>query len=244
MNFSRFSFKTSIIILTVLISASFAQEADITNQLKYIDEGRYELAIDELNELKSESPNDPSVMYLDALLTADASDAVTKYKTIIEKYPESKYADAANYQVYSYYYSVGNYSSAKKQLENLKKNYPSSIYIRKIEDKIDALSISDLTYKKPVGPTTTNKAEKQSGDKSKGGFSVQAGAFLVKGNAVKLAKSLKSKGFRAEINEKDVGGSNFYIVNVGNFKTSNEAEELAGKIKKALNIEGRIVNLN
>jgi len=244
MNLSNFSFRTSVLFLSIIISVSFAQETDINTQLKNIEEGKYELASEELGKLKAKFPDDPSVIYLDAVLTPDAKEAVTKYKLVADKHPESKYADAANFQVYSYYYAVGNYTLAKKQLEKLKTNYPNSFYLKKIENKTADNNASDLTYNKPFDAKEKKESEKQSGINGKIEFTVQTGAFLVQGNAAKLMKSLKGKGFKAEIIEKKVGGSNFFVVNAGRCKSRDEAEDLLINIRKALKIEGRIVNLN
>ncbi len=244
MNNSKFSFRNSILSLIVTLSINFAQEVDISSQLRNIEEGKFELAAEELGKLKTKSPNDPSVIYLDAVLTPDAKEAIIKYKLIADNHADSKFADAANYQIYSYYYAVGNYTLAKKQFEKLKINYPNSIYIKKIENKTSDNKIDDLTFQKPYEPTGKKETEKQLHQKGNFVFTVQAGAFLVQGNAAKLLKSLKEKGFKAEIIEKKVGGSNFYVVNAGKCKTIEEAENLLADIRKSLKIEGRIVSLN
>jgi cell division septation protein DedD len=244
MNISKFSFRASVIFVYILLSVSFAQETDISKPLRNIDEGKSELAAEELSKLKIKSPEDPSVIYLDAVLTPDAKEAVIKYKLIADNHADSKYADAANYQIYSYYYAVGNYTLAKKQLEKLKTNYPNSVYIKKIESKTTDTKTETFANNKTFELKERKESKKQPQVKENSEFTVQTGAFLVKGNAEKLLKLLKEKRIKAEIIEKKVGGSNFFVVNAGKCKSMEEAEDLFEYIKRAIKVEGRIVNLN
>ena len=51
-------------------------------------------------------------------------------KHLIDKFPKSTYADAALYRIYSYYFALGLYNTADKNLNKLKKDYPESPYIK------------------------------------------------------------------------------------------------------------------
>lgn len=241
MNFRNFFTKTTVLLVCLISFISVAQEVDIKNPLKNAEEGKIELAQSELRELKGKFPNDPSVIYLDGVLTSDAKDAVVKYQSVADNHSDCKYADAANYQLYSYYYAVGNYTLAKKYHEKLKANYPKSIYVKKIENKASDIKTSDLTYAKPFD--SVERKDKLSPE-DQFEFTVQAGAFLVQDNANKLVKALREKGFKAEIKEKKVAGSNFFVVSTGRFKSNTDAENFLTDLKKKLNIEGRVVNLN
>lgn len=86
-------------LLFIIINISIiAQEADITSALRQIDSGDINSANNFLRELKSKNPNDPSVIFLDAVLTTNGEEALKKYSIVYEKYPKSKYADASLYR--------------------------------------------------------------------------------------------------------------------------------------------------
>jgi tetratricopeptide (TPR) repeat protein len=59
------------------------------------------------------------------------------------------------------------------------------------------------------------------------GFSVQAGAFVDRFNALKVYNRLKESGFPARIDMKTVGEKHFYLVRVGVFETREKADETA-----------------
>ena len=58
-------------------------------------------------------------MFLDGVLTEDGQQAVSIYQRIIDKYPNSKYADAATYRVFAYFYALGLYETAEKMRDKL-----------------------------------------------------------------------------------------------------------------------------
>ncbi len=84
----------------------------------------------ELPELKKRHPNDPSIKYLAGILEDDSNKALAIFTGIVEFSPKSKYADAAAFRVYSYYYSIGFYDKAGKYSQKLKKDYPTSPYLK------------------------------------------------------------------------------------------------------------------
>jgi len=135
--------------LFIIINISIlAQEADITPALRQIDSGDITSANNFLRELKSKKTNDPSTIFLDAVLTNNGEEALKKYSIVYEKYPKSKYADASLYRIFSYYYSLGYYNRAETYLSKLKNEYPNSPYIksadRKIPDVEDVVQISTV----------------------------------------------------------------------------------------------------
>jgi len=99
----------------------FSQDVDIVSYLKQIESGEKDDVEKELPELKSKYPNSHSVMFLEGVLTENGQDAVAIYSKIVNSYPQSKYADASLYRIYSYYYALGLYDTAKNHLNRLKK---------------------------------------------------------------------------------------------------------------------------
>ncbi|MDP4173259.1 MAG: SPOR domain-containing protein [Bacteroidota bacterium] len=221
-------------------SSSFAQDTNISPQLKLIESGQIDKAREELNRLKVKNSKDPSILYLEALLTSDAKSAISIYSTIAEKYPKSTYADAALYRSYSYYYSLGLYSTAKNIIAKLKKSYPKSPYIKLAEKKKDVEPFSEQ-----INPSLENNsqaAEEVADDVTKN-YTIQAGAFLNIENAKKLKESFQTDGYIAEIKAKEVAGSILNVVDVGAFATEDEAKSVLLLINDRYKLNGRVISL-
>ncbi|KUO63635.1 hypothetical protein APF79_00060 [bacterium BRH_c32] len=118
------------IIVILFCLPLLAQERDIVPALKLIERGDIEAANSILQSYKTDFPDDPSVMFLDGVLTKDGNAAVKIYATVAQRFPNSKYADAALYRIFSYYYSIGYYERAKGYIDKLKNDYPNSPYIK------------------------------------------------------------------------------------------------------------------
>jgi hypothetical protein len=67
----------------------FAQDIDISVQLKDIEAGKVAKVKKDLADLQKKYPNNPSVLYLNALLTEDGKTAVGKYGAVAENYPKA-----------------------------------------------------------------------------------------------------------------------------------------------------------
>lgn len=119
-----------LIIVLLFCLPLLAQERDIVPALKLIERGDIEAANSILQSYKTDFPDDPSVMFLDGVLTKDGNAAVKIYATVAQRFPNSKYADAALYRIFSYYYSIGYYERARGYMNKLKNDYPNSPYIK------------------------------------------------------------------------------------------------------------------
>ena len=149
--------KKLFLLILLCSSRFFAQSADITPALQKIESGNNKGAEVILKELKTANPADPSVIYLDGLLTKDGGDALAKYSIVADKYPSSGYADAALYKIYSYYYALGSYNKASVYMERLKRDYPASPCIKSASEPFpDSEETSSV---KPADVKTTTAAE-------------------------------------------------------------------------------------
>lgn len=119
-----------LIIVLLFCLPLLAQERDIVPALKLIERGDIQAANSILQSYKTDFPDDPSVMFLDGVLTKDGNAAVKIYATVAQRFPNSKYADAALYRIFSYYYSIGYYERARGYMNKLKNDYPNSPYIK------------------------------------------------------------------------------------------------------------------
>lgn len=223
--------KDIFVFLTFFSTFLLAQEVDISSALRQIESGDIKTAGITLKELKSEKPNDPSVIFLDAVLTANGEEALKKYFIVYEKFPKSKYADAALNRIFSYYYSLGYYKRAESYLSKLKTEFPNSPYIKSADRNIpDSEEVVELTPEAKIDPVKYN-------------FTIQAGAFLNLDNAKKLSEQIQSDGYFSEITSKEIGGSILNVVNVGKFIKEDETKPVLEYLSQKFNLNGRVINL-
>ena len=108
------------IFILIYPEGAFSQELDITPHLKKIEAGEKAEVASKLSGLKTQYPNSSALLYLEGLLTEDGEKAFQIYKSLVDKYPNSKYADDAIYRIYNYFYAVDNYDNANHFLNRLK----------------------------------------------------------------------------------------------------------------------------
>lgn len=220
------------------LAPAYAQEVNITSYLRQIESGQIESARQGLEKLKKTNPKDPSVMFLDAMLTQDGKEALAKYSSIYQKYPKSKYADASLYWVYSYYYALGSYSKASGYMDELKKNYPRSSFLT--PEKKNVSSVKNDSNSAPIEQNSQKNVNP--GTKKDFRFTIQAGAFLQEDNAAKLMDNFRDAGYFTELKKKDVAGSTLNVVNVGKFTSENEARKTLDFINTRYKLNGRVIS--
>lgn len=231
------------ISLSLIINSNLsAQEIDIVNYLQRIEAGEIEQVKTELPKLLSENPNDPSVKFLDAVVTVDGNEALKKYENVYNNFPKSNYADAALYRIFSYHYSLGIYNKAETYLNELKSKYPSSPYIKAADRKIPDEEESEESVAESFNALSKiAKTTAQNPVQQKFNFTVQAGAFLNFENADKLKNDLIKAGYPSEVNPKTVGGTILNVVTVGKLITEKEADPILNLLKQNFKLNGRVI---
>ncbi len=231
----------------------FSQEYDITQYLKEIEKGNAAGVLKILPRLKKEHPNDPSVIFLDAVLTKNGEEALQKYFTVYSKFPKSNYADASLYRIFSFYFAMGLYDKAEKYLQKLKSEYPKSPYVKYAERNIPQQDLNTIVLPEKKDSSSGKKRnivealkyKKKKNNKrdvnTEQGFTVQAGAFLNISNAKKLQRKFIEKGWAADVYPKSVGGTVLNVVTVGKFKSKTEAENFLTDLKNEFGLNGRVV---
>jgi hypothetical protein len=230
-----------VIILFLIQANIYSQDTDITNYLKQIEDGQRTQVSDKLELLKKKYPDSPSIMFLEGVLTEDGQQAVSTYTGLLNKYPKSRYADAALYRICGYYYAIGKYSYAKKYLNRLKLNYPQSPYI-KLADKVLPAKDDLIEQGKSMSPEIDETQPSIELENYK--YTIQAGAFTVAENAKSLEAELDSAGYYTKNEVKSVAGTSFHIVYAGKFVTLNDAEAFLKLLNKKYGLNGRIVTNN
>jgi len=235
--------KIIILVLVILFSSInlFSQEVNIVPYLKQIDNGQKVQALSQLAKLKDEYPDDPSVMFLEGVLTQNGQNAVAIYTKIINEHPKSRYADASVFRIYSYYYALGLYGTANSFLNRLKNDYPNSPYIKIAEQRNE--NITQPKVETPTQPVANEPAFKAPQTNIVYKYTIQAGAFTNSDNSNNLKTKFENAGFYSSISDKNVGGTIFHIVFVGKFETEESAKKALKIINKQFNLEARVTTL-
>lgn len=236
----KFVLKIIPVVLLLFSSFLYSQDIDIVPYLKQIESGEIDAVKEKLQELKIKFPGSPAIMFLDGVLTEDGQQAVVIYQRIIEKYPNSKYADAAVYRVFSYFYALGFYEAAEKMRNKLNSEYPESPY-RKLAEANKIPDSDTPTVTKPVETPPVVSSQSTSNEYR---FTIQAGAFSNSVNAVNLKNDFEKAGYVTEVTEKVVGGTVFQVVYVGKFAVRRDAEDFLHIINSKYNLNGRVVEIS
>jgi tetratricopeptide (TPR) repeat protein len=232
-------FSISLLFFSFLFTYQIlAQEVDIVPYLKMIEQGKLEEVKVKLLDLKADHPKSANLIFLEGVLTENGQDAVVFYQTLLDKYPKSNYADAALYRIYSYYFALGLYNTADKNLDRLKKNYPDSPYIKMASANVVKEDIEESNQQ------ITENTDVKKNENKVYLYSVQAGAFTNSANATALKNEIESVGMISFITEKNVAGTVFNVVHVGKFETRKEAEDFLPIANTRFRISGRVVELN
>jgi septal ring-binding cell division protein DamX len=232
--------RINLTILLILISSfALAQEYNIIPLLKQLEQGEIISVKKEVQRLLIRNAGDPSLLFVDALVTENGENAVKKFLNLTEKFPQSKYADAAVFRLYSYYYAIGSYQTASQYFERLKLEYPNSPYIKSATQNVSLLvDEEESAVESEISVKENTPVIRNSNDYK---FTIQTGAFSVASNAESLKRDLEKNDYFVQIKEKNVGGTTFYIVLSGRYSTEDEARANLNKIFEKFKISGRIV---
>ena len=250
------------VFLFLLVSLSFGQ--NIKLYLSLIEEGKIEGVKENLPELISKYPNNPSVLYLKALLIQDGNSAIKLYKDLLKKYPNSKYAPNSAMKIGEYFYARGLYTQAATLLKNIPIKYPRFADIQRVTNlmvnsfnaigeadsaRYYALIINSMFPNVDTGIDILSDKDKplsQIFDFNKrrpdlGPYVVQIGAFGSEKNAKRLKLQASQLGHDVSINKVDSNGKRLYAVRVNRYKSKKQAEKAGRDIKTKLGLEYRVL---
>jgi len=251
--------------LNILISLLpiFIYSQNVEMYLSLIHEGQSEGVKENLPELISKYPNDPGVIYLQALLTTNGMKSLELYAKIIEKFPESKFCGSASVKIGEYLYARGLYSQAGMQLRLIPRKYPRIENMQRVIDMLvssflaigeddsvkyyigiyrgmfpnldfDKFGIdSPLLKTKQVIANNKNKEPKP--------YVIQIGAFGSIQNANRLKLQVSQIGYNVDIVPVQTNGRGLHAVRVVRFRSKSSAERIGATIKKKLGIDYRVL---
>ncbi len=239
----------------------FAQNVDM--YLSLLHEGQTEGVKEYLPELISKYPNDPGVLYLQALMTSDGMKSLEMYSNLLDKFPASKYAPDAAVKIGEYFYARGLYSQAGRQLCQIPRRYPRFPDIQRVvdltvssfkaigeEDSVryyvgiyqsmfPALDVEGYGVTKLKRPSSSMKLKPKLMEPKP--YVVQIGAFGNVGNANRMKLQVSQIGYEVEISPVQTNGRKLHAVRVVRFKNKSEAERVGKVIKKKLGTDYRVL---
>lgn len=216
---------------------------DIQQLVDLVNRGQGDVVKAELPSLLTRYPNNPGILYVQALLTSEGAEAVRMYQSIVDNFPKSEWADDALYKVYQFYYSLGLYRTAELKMAQLKREYPSSKYITSSAGPEAAKPQQKPAATPPPAKPTAAPAESPAQQAGETGlFSLQVGAYTALTNADRQKKYFEERGYAAEVISRVRDGRSMYVVLVGAYRTYDEAKARAAEIKQRLNIDSFVLS--
>ncbi len=256
------------LFFSLFSALNFAQSFESYFQL--LEDGRIQEVRDQLPELKSKYPYDPTVTYLQLLMNDDGDSTLVQFKRYIIQHPNSDYADDAEMKIGEYLYSRGLYGQSSQQLKKIPLKYNKSEHIQRAVDlmvlSFDATGETDsvqyylakFKWKYPQlqvkqynvdMKTTELKPGKKSNTKIKAKmidpnshpWVVQLGAFGKYANAKRLKNIVSGAGYPIEIVEVMSNGKRLHAVRVVRFSSESEAEKIGKGIKSKYGVNFRVL---
>ena len=118
------------ISLALLISLISAQ-AEIDKLIEDVYRGNTQAAEESIYKLREKFPENPSLLFLIALIDNNVERSIDKYKQIFNLYPESEYADDAVMKLSEYYYTKGSYFQSAEWAKKINLYYSQSEHINR-----------------------------------------------------------------------------------------------------------------
>ncbi|MDH4069229.1 MAG: SPOR domain-containing protein [Ignavibacteria bacterium] len=237
----------AIVIMVLFAPLPLAGQVEVQPYLDRLSSGELEEVREEVSDLVDQYPNDAGVRYLQGLVTEDGTDAVRVFQGLVDRYPESEWADDALYKVYQFYYSIGLYRTAELKMGQLRGDYPDSPFLTsagaKVTPKADPPAESETTDPVPVvsegGATGSGEAVSQPGG---GQFALQVGAYSSRENADKQKFFFEDQGFPVEVINRVRDGRALFLVLVGNYLTYEDAKAKSADIRRSYGVDSFVVS--
>tara|TARA_B110000014_G_C20114134_1_gene587844 strand:+ start:1729 stop:2601 length:873 start_codon:yes stop_codon:yes gene_type:complete len=121
-------------IFYFFISTILLYSQDVDKYLGLINEGRIDDVISVLPELEALYKNDPSILFLKALVSEDGEKALLIYRDILKNYPDHKFADDVAMKIGEYLFSRGLYTQASKQFRLVPLVYSTTDHVQRATD--------------------------------------------------------------------------------------------------------------
>ncbi len=248
-----------VLIAFALITVALVAQ-DIDEAIRLFNSYHFERSRVIFNEVVKDE-NNPRIAeayyYLGRLSLAPDS-AISFYRKVITKYPQSRYADVAHLEIAKIHFARKDFNNTIITLNQLLRTFPDTgvkdevlfwlgvSYISSGKKEEGTRILQDLrtTYPKSVWSERTLRvipgAEPAVGQAY---FTVQVGSYRDKDNAETFAGEIRSQGFDVQVVEAFVKGNTYFRVWVGKFASREDADTFSLKLD-ALGIKGNVVKSN
>lgn len=212
----------------------------------------------EVEMLAADDPDSARVLFMLAILETDAQKAVELYNKVKVAFPKSEFASDAIFQIGQYYLSRGLYVSARGFFLEIVEEYPDSkweedaVYfaavclcaarkdqpcedeLRNFVSKYRSSSLARLAREdlRSLGAQTSASIIAQTEAARDGRYTLQVGAFGEANRALNLRSYFEKLGFSVQIRERIEQGKKLFVVQVGSFRTQNQARVFGENLKR------------
>lgn len=222
--------------------SAYSQAERVRVYLKQISLGKMDEARKALPDLLADFPDDPAVMMLHGSVLEDINKSILIFERLVKKFPMNEFANDAWWRIIQYYSLKGDTSRARQELDNLRKNFPNSIFILPASDLVKTavallksgikpIQTAKVTEENPVSDSkdkkvqVTNQADIEEDDEEdKVSYGLQVGVYSSMESAKAEVDRFKKLRLRAEIITKKVDRNTMYAVIIGDYATREAAE--------------------
>jgi tetratricopeptide (TPR) repeat protein len=244
--------------LTLIAVALVAQ--DIDEAIRLFNSYHFERSRAIFSEVVKDE-NNPRVAeafyYLGRLSLAPDS-ALSYYRRVIRKYPQSRYADVAHLEIAKIHFARKDFSNAIITLNELLRTFPDTgvkdevlfwlgvSYISSGKKKEGTGILEELRRNYPKSVWSERTLRVIPGSEPSAGqeyFTIQVGSYRDRANAETYAGEIGKQGFDVQVVEAFVKGNTYFRVWVGKFALREDADAFSLKLN-ALGIKGNVVKSN
>jgi tetratricopeptide (TPR) repeat protein len=198
-------------------------------------------------------PRIGEVLYYLGRLSVNPDSAAHYYYSVINRYPNSPYADISYLEIAKINIARKNFVTAIANLDEILKRYPESEYLDEIMfwQGVSYISVGNTDRGESILATLQSNFPKsvwserasnitQKKESIQEYYTVQLGSYRSKENADGFVASVRKKGVDVRIVEALIKGQTYYRVWAGQFTTLEDAKEYLGKLD-SLGLKGNVV---
>ena len=232
------------LLLLIPQTGAGKSQVDVSRYIETIESGGAEQVREEIPSLLERYPNDPGVLYVQAIVTVDGAEAVRLYQGIVDTFPQNEWADDSLYKVYQFYYAIGLYRTAGMKMDQLRKTYPRSQYAQgDVVVQTATLPDDSSSDGVPVDDAPRNDGvEVSRASVPEGQFALQVGAYSSQENAEKQKLFFEDLGYPVEVINRLKGDRSLFLVLIGNYLTYEQAKSKEADIRRKYNISSFVVS--
>jgi cell division septation protein DedD len=206
--------------LIVVLVPLHGQDAAVRAKILAVAEGRSDEVRRELPSLLAAYPNDPGVLFLSAILERDGKKALDVYQRIVREYPNSEWADDAQWRIVQYYALLRDTLAARQALADYQQRFPLSEFLVYAQNLV--LSTVGMEQAPPQRAATSSTDAERGTPGENQRYALQIGAYSTKGVAEQEAAKFRAQRLRVEVIEK---APSLFAVTIGDYSSRAAAEK-------------------